>query len=297
MQNHFKNEVDYIKMLAISRWGNKVICPYCEHEKVYAFNDNVRFRCAGCRKMFTAKTGTIFEKSKLPLSKWFLAAYLVLNHKKGISSHQLGRDLAIQQKTAWNMLQKIRSGTVDGIFKAPLGQYGDVEVDESFIGGKNKNRHWDKKVKNSQGRSYKDKTPILGMLERGGKIRVAKVKNTQRHIIQPIIRKNVLSGSTVFTDEWTAYRMLHRTYKHSYVNHGAGQYVDGNVHTNSIEGFWSFFKRSIIGIYHSVSANYLQLYAAEAAFRYNTRNMTQGARMFLFLHSGSIKKLSDAAAA
>lgn len=286
MQDYFKSEKDYLKFLETSRWGNTITCPHCDHHKVYRFSDEKRFKYASCRSIFNAKTGTIFDNTKISLRKWFTAIYLNINHKKGISSHQLARDINVQQKTALFMLNRIRMNVTDGIFKTPLGTYDDiVEVDETFVGGKNKNRHWDKKVKNNQGRSFKDKTPVVGMVERGGKLRVVKVRDTKRRTVQPIVKKNVIKGSTVMTDEWTAYQMLYLTYQHSFVNHGAGQYVSGGTHTNTIEGFWSLLKRSIIGIYHSVSEKYLQLYASEAAFRYNTRHMSQSSRMFMVLHN------------
>lgn len=274
----------------MTRWGSNVNCPHCQHSKIYKFSDGKRFKCSSCKSLFNVKTGSIFDNSKISMKKWFTAIYLILNHKKGISSYQLSRDIKVTQKTAWFMLQRIRLGLADGIFKSPLGKFDNVvEIDETFVGGKNKNRHWDKKVKNSQGRSYKDKTPVLGMLERGGKLKVHKVKNTKRNVIQPLITKGVIKGSTVMTDEWWAYRMLYKTYEHSFVNHGAGQYVNENAHTNTIEGFWSLLKRSIIGIYHSVSAKYLQLYASESAFRYNTRKLSQSSRMFLLLHNAKGK--------
>jgi transposase-like protein len=272
------------------RWGSNELCPHCEHNKIYKFTDGRRFKCASCKKQFTVKTESIFADSNISLKDWLIAYYLLANHKKGISSHQLARDLGVTQKTAWFMLQRIRSGMNDGIFKLPIGSNdGIVEIDETFVGGKNKNRHWDKKVANSQGRSFKDKTPVLGMLERGGKIRVAKVKDTTRQSVQPLIKKNVVFGSKVMTDEWWAYRTLYHLYDHSFINHGIKQYADGDVHTNTIEGFWSLFKRSIKGIYHSVSAKYLQLYAGENAFRYNTRNMSHSSRMFLLLHNANGK--------
>jgi transposase-like protein len=289
MVDYFKSEKDYIKFLQNARWGNRVVCPHCNHDTIYTFSDSIRFKCASCKSLFTVKTNSIFADSKISFRKWFIAYYYIVNHKKGISSHQLGRDIKVTQKTAWFMLQRIRSGMTNGIFNSPIGEYDVVEIDETFVGGKNKNRHWDKKVKNSQGRSFKDKTPVLGMLERGGKVKVAAISDTKRKSIQPLVKKNVIMGSTVVTDEWWAYRTLYTTYEHSFVNHGARQYVDGTTHTNTIEGFWSLFKRAIYGIYHSISAKYLQFYVAESAFRYNTRKMSQSTRMFLLFHNANGK--------
>lgn len=151
-----------LQQLMISRWDGIPVCPHCEGENVYCFADNIRFSCMACKKQFTAKVGTIFESSKVPLRKWAIAMYLLFSHKNGISSHQVGRDIKVTQKTAWYMLQRIRSGmnTLD-----PNMLAGEIQIDETFVGGKNKNRHANKKVKNSGGRSFADKTPVVGMVQ------------------------------------------------------------------------------------------------------------------------------------
>jgi len=315
LMEYFDSEQKCLDYLTESLYGNNITCPHCNHEKVYKFSDNVRFKCASCRKQFTAKAGTIFEDSKIPLRKWFMAIYLIVSHKKGISSHQLARDLKVTQKTGWFMLMRIRHAILQGSFEKPLE--GVIECDETFIGGKNKNRHADKKVKNSQGRSFKDKTPVMGIIEREiaevvprpnknnpEKIVNEKVvskesflygvtiPNTQEASIRPIIEERVKKGSIVYTDEWWAYRNLCENYNHEFVNHAAKQYVDGEAYTNTLEGFWSLFKRSILGIYHSVSPEHLQRYIDEAVFRYNTRKDNDGNRVSLFLtklNEGSLK--------
>lgn len=285
----FKDEKTCLEFITYSRWGDKIKCAHCNHEKVYKFKDGKRYKCASpsCKKIFTAKTNTIFEHSNIKLTVWMNAANLIAGN--GMSSHQLAKHIGVTQKTAWFMLHRLRSGAFNngGIFKSKLGKNDAiVEVDETFVGGKNKNRHADKKVKNSQGRSYKDKIPVLGMLERGGKVKVATVPDTKRKSVLPIIKKNIVAGSKVMSDEWHAYATLsYIGYDHQFVNHGARQYVDGEVHTNSIENFWSHFKRRLGGVYIKVSKKHMRAYAEEAAFRYNTRNMTQRLRLFLLFHN------------
>jgi len=181
------------------------------------------------------------------------------------------------------MLHRIRFGLCqnDMLEETMGGEGKEIEVDESFIGGKNKNRHKNKKVENSQGRSFKDKTPVIGIIERKGVVRVIKIPDTKGETLQPIIEKHVEPGTIVNTDEWWGYHKLNDMYHHSVVNHGANQYVDGKAHTNTIEGYWSLLKRSIFGIYHSISGKHLQAYLDETSFRYNTRTLGEGNRVSL----------------
>ena len=211
-----------------------------------------------------------------------MAIYLLTSHKKGVSSHQLARDIKVTQKTAWFMLQRLRLALGNGSFEM-IGGDKVVEIDESFVGGKNKNRHANKKVKNSQGRACIHKTPVLGMIERGGTLVAKVMKDTSSVQIEPIVLETIKSNSAVMTDEWKAYKKLNKVYAHSFVKHGEGQYVVGNVHTNSIEGFWSQLKRSIFGIYHSTSRVHLQKYVDESVFRYNTRKVGEGERVALVI--------------
>lgn len=303
---YFDTELKCVSYFQNRCWENNVICPHCENEKIYKFSDGKRFKCASCKQIFTVKTGTIFEDSNLPLRKWFIAMYLATAHKKGISSHQLARDIKVTQKTAWFMLQRIRFQL--GSIEETEQLVGIVEADETFVGGKNKNRHKDKKVAQCQGRAFKDKTPILGLMERQevdyierthkvikdrtviekhvlkpSKVRCFVVPNTKTASIQPIILNNVVTNSTFISDEWMGYNGLNKYYEHFVVDHGRGQYAIGDIHSNTIEGFWTWIKRAIIGIYHSVSRKHLQLYAYEAAFRYNTRNEKQGMRLSYIL--------------
>ena len=292
--DHFKDEPTCVAYLELQRWNNQPVCPYCNHQKVYRTNRG--FKCANndCHKKFSVLVGSIFENTKVSLRLWFAAIYLCTGHKKGISSLQLSKDIGVTQPTAWFMLHRIREMLKE---EAPEALQGTIEVDETFVGGKNKNRHKDKKVPHSQGRSYKDKTPVLGILEREvsqiitrphkirpdlmvnekqiikpGKVRYYVVSDTQQASIQPIIEKNVQADATIYSDEWWAYRDLCDNYNHAFVNHAVGQYANGDVTTNRIENTWATFKRGINGIYHSVSRKHLHRYGNEFAHRYNTRH-------------------------
>ncbi len=225
---------DYLTQL---RWNGNVTCSFCNCEKVYELKgDNKRFKCSNCRKQFSASKGTIFENSPIPFQKWFMAVYILTAHKKGISSIQLGTDMGVTQKTAWFMAHRVRFALKVSSFDIQLD--GVVQADETFMGGKNKNRHADKKVKNSQGRSVKDKTPVFGLADEKGKVKTQVIPNTQAETIKPIIiAELVKKGSIVVTDEWQAYRGLAKNYQHVVVNHKEGKYVCGPYSTNRIEGF------------------------------------------------------------
>lgn len=279
----FPDEQSCIEYLENRRWpeGN-VISPFDPSSKVYTYGH--KFMCKNTHKYFNVKTATLFDNTKVSLRKWFLAIYLAASQKKGISSVQLGKEIGVTQKTAWFMLQRIRK--CFGI-KKKHQLSGIVEADETFVGGKNKNRHADKKVQYSQGRSFKDKTPILGLLKRGSKhedkeVRLFVLSSTSKHHVQPHIGEHVEKGSTFYSDEWWAYRGLNSRYNHKFIDHSKKQYVDGDVHTNTIEGCWSILKRSILGIYHKVTRKHLQLYCNEFEFRYNYRNLDIGVVMDLF---------------
>lgn len=201
VMQEFSSEEKCIAHLEELYWQGIPESPFIKNGKVYKCG-NGKYRCKESSKYFTVKTGTMFDNTKISLTKWFCAIYLVINHKKGISSAQLAKDIDISQKSAWFMLMRIRKAL--GI-ENNNDLEGIVEADESFYGGKNKNRHADKKVKNSQGRSFKDKTPIVGLIERGGKMTAVVVKDTKRETLQPIIRKYVAKGSALVSDDWMGY--------------------------------------------------------------------------------------------
>jgi transposase-like protein len=274
----FKDEQTCIDHLTELRWSGNVVSPFDESSKVYVCKGN-KYRCKNTGKYFNVKTNTLFDNSKVSLQAWFMAIYLVTSHKKGISSLQLGRDLNVTQKTAWFMLQRIRN--CFGI-ENNSDLNNEVEIDETYVGGKNKNRHNNKKVEFSQGCSLKDKTPVLGMVERHGKVVAKQIEDTKAKTIIPEI-VNILKDAIVYTDEYLSYRSLQRIYDHNFVKHNQGQYVDGRIHTNIIEGFWSLLKRGIFGIYHFTSKKHLQKYVDEFVFRYNTKNNCDQSRFNLLL--------------
>ncbi|RIV17743.1 IS1595 family transposase [Fibrisoma montanum] len=286
--NYFDTEEKCVQYFAQLRWNGIPQCPYCEHEHVYELKGKTkRWKCANCRQQFSVRVGTIFEDSKISLRKWLFAIYLATAHKKGISSHQLSRDIKVTQKTAWFMLQRIRLA-----FAPEDVQLTDVvEVDETFVGGKEANKHKSKRTPGTQGRSTKTKTPVLGVIQRDGKVYAVPVENTKGATILPIIVSKVEAGARVYTDEYYPYRALGKRYEHSYVQHSADQYVDGVVHSNSMESFWAFFKRGIIGIYHHASKKHLGLYVNEFTFRYNNRKMSEGSRFDVFLANKTISVL------
>ncbi|MGB1042958.1 MAG: IS1595 family transposase [Tenacibaculum sp.] len=279
--NAFPNEQSCIDHLEKLRWNGNVVSPFDNTSKVYNCKGN-KYKCKNTGKYFNVRTQTIFDNTKMPLQKWFLAIWLVTSHKKGISSLQLGRDLDITQKSAWFMLQRIRNCFgIDNDTK--LGN--EVEVDETYVGGKNKNRHANKKIKEAQGRSSKDKTPVFGMVERGGKVKACTVENTSGYTLSTEIIKSVKQSAKLYSDEWLGYSGLNRIYDHSTVKHYQKQYVNGRVHTNTIEGFWSLLKRGIVRIYHFTSKKHLQMYVDEFVFRYNTRKGTESERFNLLLNN------------
>jgi len=283
----FKDEETCKVYLGQQRWGDTPACPHCGCTKAYVTNRGFKCSEKTCYKKFTVTTGTIFENTKIKLRTWFAAMYLVTAHKKGISSLQLSRDLQITQKTAWFVLHRIREMLRE---KAPQMLEGTVEADETYVGGKNKNRHASKKVENSQGRSAKDKTPVVGLLQRDGKVVTHVVKDTDSKTLHPIMVKQVLSNSTLITDAYRSYNGLGKFYNHITIKHTEGNYITvGDKHTNNIEGFWSLLKRGIIGIYHNVSPKHLQKYCDEFGYRYNNREIKDCVRF-----ADAVKKIGNA---
>ncbi len=283
LQDAFPTEQHCIDYLEEMRWNGNVISPFDASSKVYKCKDN-NYRCKNTGKYFNVKTNLIFHKTPLPLIKWFMAIWLVLSHKKGISSVQLGKDIGVTQKTAWFMLHRIRKALeIDNNLPEDEQLDGTVEIDETFIGGKNKNRHKDKKVKGGQGRSFKDKVPVFGLLQREGKVIAKVVGNTQADTLFKLIQRYVSPGSNLYTDEWNYGSQTDTLYNHQSVDHSSGFYGKGDLTTNRIEGFWALIKRSIMGIYYHWSKKHMQKYIGECAYRFNTRLLTDRQRFDLFL--------------
>src|SRR5713101_6380794 len=264
----FPDEQSCIDHVREIRWRDGEFCPHCGGTRIYHFSDRKTFKCGECRQRFSIKVGTIFEDTKLPLRKWFMAIWMITNHPKGIASTTMAKDLKITQKTAWFVLHRVRHAARTRSFNKPLK--GIVEVDETWVGGKDHNRHWDKK---SGGRGGKGsgKTPVIGAVERQGNV-VARVLNRMtREAAEIFVRETVSHKvSLPATDESHVYHRL-TEYPHASVHHASGRYVVGAVHTNTIEGFWSIFKRGVVGTFHKMSAKYMPFYVAEFQFRYNNR--------------------------
>lgn len=267
------------------RWGGVPECPYCGCKKSYKIENGKRFKCAErtCYKKYSVTVGTVFEASNIPLTTWFPAMYLILSHKKGISSIQLSKDLGVTQKTAWFMLHRIREFMKEK--NSPmLGN--TVEIDETFMGGHTGNKSLKKRaeLKAKGVKGYMEKTPVMGMIERGGKLRANVVSEVNQITLQPMVKSNVEDSAVVITDNFWGYRGLDQHFSfHQVINHTFNEYVNGDIHTNTIEGFWSLLKRGVYGIYHQVSPKHLQRYVDEYAFRYNSRQVKDGDRFVLSL--------------
>jgi transposase-like protein len=266
---HLKDENNCRQYIENMRWGDEPFCPHCNGTKPYKLKDGKTYRCREktCRKDFTVTVGTVFENSKVPLSTWLGALFILTAHKKGISSLQLSRDMGITQKTAWFVLHRLRH-IMDENDPEPLENI--VELDETYAGGKfaNMNRARRKKY---QDLGIDNKTAVMGFVERGGKGRLTVIGNDS---FKDMVRKNVKKEATIITDQHLGYKGLDAEYAtHLSVNHSEFQYRDGIAYTNSVEGFFSCLKRSIIGIYHNVSPKHLQRYCTETSYRYNTRKI------------------------
>lgn len=273
----FPTEMDAVNHLRAIRWGEndeRAYCPHCGHTKIYHFSDGKNHKCGKCRKRFSIKVGTIFEDSKISLRKWFMAIWLITSHVKGIASTQLAKDIKVSQKTAWFMTHRLRHASKTASFNAPLD--GDVEVDETYVGGKAKSMHAkDRKTKGQ----YKNKATVVGVIKRDGELRAAHLPNANKATLHGVVHENVSKEARLITDSAMQYKALGAVYNHVSVNHSHGEYVRDDVHTNSIESVWALFKRQLIGTHHWVSKKHLQAYVDEMTFRFNRRDREEGDRV------------------
>jgi len=271
---YFANPDNCVQYLAIRRWPDGVVvCPTCGSNSVSTFHPTRRtWICAShhAKREFSIKVGTIFAESPIGLDKWLTAMWMLTSCKNGISSWEIHRALKVSQKAAWFMAHRIRLALQDEHFGSKLG--GEVEADETFIGGKARNMHKDVHARkiSGMGQSAKDKVIVMGMLERGGRVRTQVIADRQKDTLQPIVREHVETGTALFTDEMGGYKGLHGEFEHQIIDH-AMQYVNGRVHTNGMENFWSLLKRGLGGTYVSVEPFHLFRYLDEQVFRFNNR--------------------------
>lgn len=294
---HFQNDEAARKYLEAIRWVDGPVCPHCgSTDRNGPLNGKSHrpglYKCyqKECGGHFTVTVGTLFERSKVPLHKWFQAVYLLCSSKKGISSHQLHRMLGVTYKTAWFMTHRIREGMRDNMFTGQIGGGGRVvEADETFI-GHDKTK---KPKRQKKGRGYAHKEKVLTLIERGGEARSFHVPEVNADTLKPILKEQIAADTTLYTDEAGQYKWAGKHFvDHDFVRHGIGEYVRGDVHTNTMENYFSIFKRGMKGIYQHCSKRHLRRYLAEFDFRYNNRGVTDVERTAIALKGIEGKRLT-----
>jgi transposase-like protein len=264
---YFSDEEVCVQFVAKLRWPDGPVCPRCDGREHSYLRTRRVWKCKSCKRQFSVKAGSIFEDSPIGLDKWLAAIWLIANSKNGISSHELGRSIGVTQKTAWFLLHRIRLAMQTGSFDRFSGE---IEVDESYIGGKARNMHKSVRKRKITGTGGANKTVALGILERGGRIRVTVTPDISRPTLQGRVRASVEEGSPVYTDALKSYTGLEDDYDHRTVDH-AEAYVNGRVHTNGLENFWGLLKRGLNGTYVSAEPFHLFRYLDERAFTFNER--------------------------
>lgn len=275
---YFSNPDNCVAHLVAQRWPDGVVkCPNCGNENVSYRAHRRTWTCSShhAKREFSIKVGTMMEDSPIGLDKWLVATWMLTNCKNGVSSYEIARDVRVSQKAAWFMLHRIRLAMQDEWFGSKFG--GEVEADETFIGGKSRNMHISKRQRRITGTGGKDKTAVMGLLERGGKVKTIVIPNRKVKAIQGEVRKHVEAGTALYTDALPSYSGLAQEYAHGVIDHAVA-YVDGRVHTNGLENFWSLLKRGISGTYVSVEPFHLFRYLDEQSFRFNNRRTNDSSR-------------------
>lgn len=277
---YFASPVNCREYLVARRWPTGVICPKCGSKNVLFMEKYNRWQCREKHEapQFTLKTGTVMEDSPVGLDKWLMAMWMVVNCKNGVSSYEIHRALGVTQKTAWFLDHRIRLMLGDDYASGKLS--GEVEADETFIGGKARNMDVSKRERRITGTGGKDKTAVMGLLERGGKVRTKVVSTRRKKELQAEVKKHVEAGSALYTDSLPSYSGLAQEYAHQVVDH-AVEYVNGRIHTNGLENFWSLLKRGINGTYVSIEPFHLFRYLDEQTFRFNNRKFSDAQRFDL----------------
>ncbi len=279
---YFSDKQRSIDFVVTMRWPHGPVCPRCQSPAYNFLKTRSLWECKGCKKQYSVKVGTIFEDSAIKLDKWICAMWMIVNAKNGVSSYEIHRSIGVTQKTAWFMMHRIRLALQNGSIDRKL--MGEVEVDETYIGGRSRFMHKDKRIKMKRSDGYIRKAAVLGMLERKGEVRTAVINTASGKILKHHIKENIVPGSALFTDELPSYVEVGKEYVHQVINH-AEEYVRGNVHTNSIENFWSLLKRGLKGTYVSVEPFHLFRYLDEQSFRFNTRKSNDQGRFMQAMSS------------
>lgn len=290
-----------VEFMEEQRWGGKPHCPRCGDHAVYQMKDsktgkrqaNFRWRCHGCKEQFTVRIGTVFEDSRAPLRHWCFVFWRAATSKKGVSALEIHRQTGLSYKTCLFMLHRVRTAMDESDIE-PLG--GIVEVDETFIGGKPRRRNNVAKAgRPGKGGTRGVKQPVMGMIERGGKVRPRVIADVRAATLQDVIRQNIDKSARIMTDDWAGYKSLSRDgWKHETVNHTRYEFARGDVTTNRIEGFFGILKRGLNGIYHAVSKKHLHRYLSEFEFRYNNKELTDGQRVIAAIKAAQGKRLTYA---